>query len=134
MPDRAGPQPVTWALFGLKGRIRRRTYALGVALLFAIWWVLMAQIFAAPEGSNRLNLWFAALGIVMLVSAYCTYTLAHKRFHDLGYRGTTALLLIVFQFIFPPFGWVPYLVLALVPGQAEDNEYGPPPARPNAPA
>ncbi len=128
----AGPQPVTWALFGLKGRIRRATYALGIALLFCIWWVVFAQIAAAPDSSGELGLWIFALVIVVLVSAYCIYALSHKRLHDLGYRGITALLLIGFQFIFPPLGWVPYLALALIPGQEEDNEYGPPPVRENA--
>lgn len=131
--SRAGPQPVTWALFGLKGRIRRATYALGVALVFSLWWVVMAQMFAAPEGSSRLNLWAAALGIVMFASAYCIYALAHKRLHDLGYRGVYALLLVVLQFISPGYGWMPYVVLALIPGEEGDNAYGPPPVSANAP-
>ena len=127
MTDRAGPQSVWWALFSLKGRIRRKTYALGMVFVFAIWWVLIAQMFAASEGSIQLTLWALLLGIVILGSAYCIYALAHKRFQDLGYRGTTALLLIVFQFILPPFGWVPYLLLAILPGEPQNNEYGPPP-------
>ena len=127
---RAGPQSVWWALFGLKGRIRRATYALGIVLLFSIFWVLIAQGASALEGSPRLNFWALVLGLFVIMSAYCTYVLAHKRLHDLGYRGTTALLLIVFQFIFPPFGWVPYLILGLMPGEKKDNTYGPPPVRP----
>lgn len=127
---RAGPQSVWWALFGLKGRIRRATYALGIVFLFSTFWVLIAQGAPAPEGSGRLNFWAFVLGLFIVMSAYCTYALAHKRLHDLGYPGPMALLLIVFQFIFPPFGWVPYLLLGIMPGQKDKNAYGPPPVGP----
>jgi len=127
---RSGPQSVWWALFGLKGRIRRATYALGVVLLLSIFWAFIALVTAAPDGSGLVNPLAFVLGLFVIISAYCTYALAHKRFHDLGYPGVAALLLIVLQFIFPPLGWVPYLLLGIVPGQPEDNAYGPPPVGP----
>ncbi len=127
-----GPQPVTWALFSLKGRIRRTTYALGMVLIFSLWWVLISQLNAAEDGSGQQIIWLLFLSITVLASTYCVYALSHKRLHDLGYRGIIALLLIAFQFILPPLGWVPYLALALIRGQKEDNEYGPPPVRDSA--
>lgn len=129
MAGRPGPQPVTWALFSLKGRIRRATFALGTALVFSLWWVALSQVFAAEEGSERHELWLLILGFMVIGSGYCHYALAHKRMHDLGYPGWYALALLVIGFFFAPVAVVPLVILAALPGQPGENAYGPPPVR-----
>lgn len=127
---RAGPQPVWWALFGLKGRIRRATYALGIALMVTVWWFCLRQVFAFQEGTDAHETWLLILGFFVLGSAYCQYALSHKRLHDLGYPGWYTFGIIALQFIFPMFGWAPYILLAVLPGEPKENAYGPPPVAP----
>ncbi|MEP0942870.1 MAG: DUF805 domain-containing protein [Rhizobiaceae bacterium] len=129
MADTSGPQSVFWALFSRKGRIRRATYALGMALIFSIWWVAMSQVFAASEGSERNENWLIILGLVVIVSTYCIYALAHKRLQDIGYNGYFALLVVPLGPLLTGFLFIPLLALGLIPGQKEDNQYGPPPVR-----
>ena len=83
-----------WALFSLQGRIRRATFALGMALIFSIWWVAMSQVFAFHESSAQFENWLLILGLIVLASTYCVYALTHKRLQDIGYRGYFALLII----------------------------------------
>ena len=118
-----------WALFSLKGRIRRTTFALGMTLLFSIWWVAIAQVFAFHEESAQFESWLIILGLVVLASTYCVYALAHKRLQDLGYRGYFALLIVPLGPVLTGFLMLPLLALALIPGQQDDNRFGPPPVR-----
>ena len=127
MADKGGPQSVFWALFSLKGRIRRATYGLGIALIFSIWWVAMSQMFAAREGSDQFETWAIVLGLVVITSGYCLYALCHKRLHDLGYPGKYALLGLVIAFFFQGFLIIPMILLGVLKGQPERNAYGPPP-------
>ena len=55
MTDKAGPQSVRWALFSLKGRIRRATYGLGMALIFTLWWFAVSQLVSFREDSSQFN-------------------------------------------------------------------------------
>jgi len=129
LADKGGPQSVYWALFSLKGRIRRATYGLGIALIFSIWWVALTQLLAVSEGSNQFVIWALISGLVVLVSGYCLYSLCHKRLHDLGYPGKYALVGIAIAFFFSGLLIVPLVLLGVLRGQPEDNIYGPPPVR-----
>lgn len=129
MENKAGPQSVVWALFSLKGRIRRSTYGWGMALVFCIWWAALSQVFAAYEGTSSHELWLIILGLVVLSSTYLIYALCHKRLHDLGFPGFYALGIVVLSLFLGGFLiWI-LLGLGLVPGQNKDNSYGPPPVR-----
>lgn len=127
MADRSGPQSVFWALFSLKGRIRRATYGWSMALIFCVWWIALSQVLAVKEGSEQFETWALTLGLVVLVSGYCIYALCHKRIHDLGHRGTYALLLVVVTFFFSGFLIIPLVLLGVLKGQPTTNAYGPPP-------
>ena len=127
MDNKAGPQSVLWALFSLKGRIRRSTYGLGMALVFCCWWVALSQVFAANEGSENHGLWLIILGFVVIASTYCIYALCHKRLHDLGYPGYYAVPFVLFSSFLGGFLIIVLIGLGVVPGQREDNRFGPPP-------
>ncbi len=129
MANKGGPQSVYWALFSRKGRIRRATYGLGIALIFCIWWVVVSQLFAAREGSGQFTMWVIVLGLVALASTYCIYALCHKRLHDLGHPGHYALIIVVAGFFLSGFLVIPLVLLGVLKGQAEDNNYGPPPVQ-----
>lgn len=118
----AGPQTVRWALLSWRGRIRRATFALGSTLLALVLWVCIAQV-AAHEGNENIQLiWSLLFLLAGLSSLYCIAALGAKRLHDVGYPGwlivplfMTGLYLIVI------------IALAVWPGHAEENKYGPPP-------
>ena len=129
MANKGGPQSVFWALFSLKGRIRRATYGLGMALIFSIWWVALSQVFAMREGSDEFEAWLLILGLVVLVSGYCIYALCHKRLHDLGYPGPFALIVVVIAPLLTGFLFIPLILIGVLKGQEDDNKYGPPPVR-----
>lgn len=129
MADKSGPQTVFWALFSLKGRIRRATYGLGMTLIFSIWWVAMSQMFAVSETSDQFATWALVLGLIVMGSGYCIYALCHKRIHDLGYPGPYALIIVLAAPLLTGFLFLPLLVLGVVPGQTNSNTYGPPPVR-----
>ncbi len=129
MANKGGPQSVFWALFSLKGRIRRATYGLGMALIFSIWWVAVSQLFAAREHSDQFTTWAVVLGLVALASTYCIYALCHKRLHDLGYPGPYALIIVVAGPFLSGFLFLPLILLGVLKGQPDDNIYGPPPIR-----
>ena len=129
MADKSGPQSVFWALFSLKGRIRRATFGLGIALIFSIWWVAMSQMFATSEGSDQFETWALILGLIILASNYCIYALCHKRLQDIGYPGYYALLAIPLAPFLTGFMILPFALLAFVPGTKDDNKWGPPPVR-----
>lgn len=103
------------------------TYALGIALMATLWWFCLRQVFAFREGTDENEMWTLILGLVVFGSAYCQFALSFKRLHDFGYPGWYTFAIIALQFIFPAFGWLPYLLLAAVPGEATENAYGPPP-------
>ena len=87
MADTGGPQSVFWALCSLKGRIRRATYALGMTLIFSVWWVALSQVFASAEGSEQIETWLLILGFIVLGSTYCIYALAHCGDYQSGHDG-----------------------------------------------
>lgn len=123
----AGPQTVFWALTSLKGRLRQRSYYLGLAMVLCIWWVALAQTFAQAEGSLGEEKWLTIMGLVVALTTYCIFALAFKRLQDLGYSGWFAALAVILS-AFAPFALVIVLIgLGFRKGDAGDNAYGPPP-------
>ena len=98
-----------------------------MALIFCIWWFALSQVLAVGEGSDLFETWLLIFGLVVLVSGYCIYALCHKRIHDLGHRGTYALLLVVAAFFFSGLLFIPLVLLGILKGQPKTNAYGPPP-------
>jgi uncharacterized membrane protein YhaH (DUF805 family) len=129
MADKSGPQSVIWALFSLKGRIRRATFGLGMALIFSLWWAAVSQMLAVQEGSQRFETWALVLALVAIISSYCIYALCHKRVHDLGYPGPYALIVVLVGPFLSGFLIIPLILLGVFKGQDTTNAYGPPPVR-----
>jgi len=127
MDQKAGPQSVAWALFSLKGRIRRATYGWGFAFIFCCWWVCISQGIALKEAGGDLGFWAIMTGVVVIASSYSLYALAHKRLHDLGFRGIYALLYIPLSILASPIATIVFFALAFFPGQEHENAFGPPP-------
>lgn len=111
----------------LAGRVNRMRYlgymaclSWGVGLSCSALWAL-----AASYGSQRIltlsQLVFVVLGYFLLPLA--TLVLSVRRLHDLGRPGWFVLLFAVPIVNLPFLAW-----LALWPGRAEANDYGPPPA------
>ena len=117
-------ESVGWALFSLRGRIRRSTFALGGLLLTAVLWFFIVQIVRAEEESGRQILWTLGFMACTAFATWSIFALTAKRLHDIGLSGWLSLLLFV------PGAWVlAVIVLSILPGQAEDNVYGPVPVR-----
>ena len=120
----AGPQTIKWALFSLKGRIRRATFVWSSLLLFALIWVALSQVaFAEPESGQMVFWAFAFFGVIGM-SIYCLIALAVKRIHDVGHSGWWVLL----GFITTLYA-LGFIFLCFWAGNEEDNKYGPPPVR-----
>jgi uncharacterized membrane protein YhaH (DUF805 family) len=130
MADKSGPQSVLWALFSLKGRIRRATFGLGIALIFSLWWAAVSQMFAVQEASQQYAAWALVLGLVVIGSSYCFYALCHKRLHDLGHPGYFALIVVLVSFFLLGLTIIPLILLGVLKGQTKSNAFGPPPVLP----
>lgn len=144
--NHSGPQSVWWALFSLKGRIRRLTYALASFLLILAHWFVIAQIVAAVASDNasgqeigsRGIIWVLLLGGLLLVSAWVMFALNVKRLHDIGFPGWPAALvfapllaLIDPNLVSRASSLATLLAMGLCfwPGNPQDNPYGPPPVK-----
>ena len=127
--DTSGSQSVAWALFSLKGRIRRVTFGWGAALIAAYWWVAIAQVVSIGQGGTGYDIWLIALGFSVLIASYCFYALAHKRLHDFGYPGYYALAALAISFYLPFAIFIFVGLLAIQNGNPQVNNYGPPPVR-----
>ena len=120
--EQSGLGLVAWALFSLRGRMRRISFFLGSLLLGCVFWFVVAQIVYAGPGTDREALWGGVFILVAGVSCWCLIAMAVKRLHDMGLTGWLALILLL-----PGFWMFAMPVLALWPGMDDDNKYGPPP-------
>jgi uncharacterized membrane protein YhaH (DUF805 family) len=105
--------------FTAGGRISRREYLLGLAVIYAVNAVLLA--FALHQADRDL-----ALGLAIMVSAFpstvAQFVLVAKRCHDIGLSGAFVLVLLI------PFVGLAWLtVLAAIAGNGGPNPYGAPP-------
>lgn len=95
-------------------------YALGVGLIYAVNLAILAFLLARTDLSSGALVLAFLVGIPLVV-AYLV--LVVKRCHDMGLPGSFLLLLFV-----PIAGLFWFAALFLVPGNAQPNMYGPPPA------
>ncbi|MEO1745072.1 MAG: DUF805 domain-containing protein [Pseudomonadota bacterium] len=124
------PKPtVKWLLLSFRGRIGRKSFALGALLLVLVQFALFAWILSLGDESGRLELQggsalFASLAIVgsWALAAWGLLAMAVKRLHDMDLPGVLAVLLII-----PAIAFFTFLALAFMPGSRETNEHGPPP-------
>ena len=124
------PQPtVKWLYTSFRGRIGRKSFALGALLLLLIQIALFAWVlsFGDGDGSVELEDGEALLGgfVVLCFWAFAAWGLlamAVKRLHDLNLPGLLAVVLLV-----PAVAFLGWLFLALMPGSRDANQHGPPP-------
>jgi uncharacterized membrane protein YhaH (DUF805 family) len=122
-------------LFSIRGRVRRREFALFALVMGAVflnWWAGMYDMAARAHVDTRtltdgymINLLtrsdthYATLALLVLI----TYTVAAKRLHDRGRSGWWQVMVFV-----PVIGWGWLAVeLFILPGSPGANRYGPHP-------
>jgi uncharacterized membrane protein YhaH (DUF805 family) len=116
------PVTVSWVLFGFKGRIGRKSFALSALLMILVQAVVISQIIGTPEDSPMTAFWGLVLLVVWGASAWASLALAIKRLHDLSLPGVLAICLLI-----PAISLFAFLFLAVMPSKQETNEHGPPP-------
>lgn len=123
------------ALFGFKGRMRRRDFwfytvlsNLGLFILLLIDIIVPQMIFAQPRDPDPVvPTGAASMGIAVMflltlaLMAWMAAALLVKRLHDRGRRGLFALAAVI-----PFVGWTWLLIeCGLLDGMTEANVYGP---------
>lgn len=108
-----------------KGRLNRRNYLIGMAILLSLFVVLISLLmFSLPSNSNDVSgltvLIFLVFDIPLLVFGA---SLLVRRLHDLGKSGWYCLLLF-----FPLVMWI-FLLWILLKGGQGDNKYGSKPSQ-----
>ena len=124
------PKPtVKWLYTSFRGRIGRKSFALGALLLILLQVALFAWVLSFGDGDGDVELEDGdalLVGFVMLgfwaFAAWGVLAIAVKRLHDLDLPGILAVLLL-----FPGISFLGWLFLALMPGSAKTNQHGPPP-------
>ncbi len=116
------PATVRWALFAFNGRISRATYILGQLFMLSILVVIVVLIVQTPESNPRFVLWGLVFILVGFAAFWSVIALSVKRLHDLGWP--TALVLALFVPFASP---VMIIILAVMPGMQQENEFGPAP-------
>lgn len=101
--------------FGFAGRIGRLDYLAGSLLSSGVYCLMLAL--ALKSGIMTL-LWISLL-LMLVYSCRCLAL----RLHDTGRSGWLGLLVLV-----PFLGQLLAIALFLVPGDSDDNDYGPPPS------
>ncbi len=102
----------------VNGRVSRGEYVLGLVFIFA----LNAAIINFVVGQSTGGVTMGTLMLISLPFLPSQFIIAAKRCHDLGLPGLFVLLFLV-----PVFGFLWLLGLAVIPGNADANRYGPPP-------
>ncbi|KQZ27530.1 hypothetical protein ASD58_13035 [Duganella sp. Root1480D1] len=122
--------PKFFAVNGRIGRVRYLGYSVASSfLLMPVFIVLLGvmgvfSIFTrGPAALGALGAGFVLGILAMIVLAFATgIIIARRRLHDLGKSGWLSLLMVV-----PLVSVVFWLWLVFGPGDADSNEYGPPP-------
>jgi uncharacterized membrane protein YhaH (DUF805 family) len=118
LPTGTRASPLTWLLFGLKGRISRRSYWLVYLLLVCLNSALVGQLLGGTEASfHRLAQMIAPFFIVGTILS--NLAISVKRLHDAGYSGFLAVAMFVPVVNFAFTIWV-----GLLPGTPGPNAYG----------
>jgi uncharacterized membrane protein YhaH (DUF805 family) len=101
------------------GRITRVEFALATLLILCIDGAILMQLVGHPELRPGPVFAVMILGLPLLIAQL---VVAAKRCHDMGLPGSFVLLLVI-----PGFGAAWLVALALFPGKAGPNAYGPEP-------
>jgi len=120
--------PKFFAINGRIGRVRYLAYSFGAGLLMMpVIFVLMAGagMFAVASGgrSAAAGLGMFSMFLIWGLSIAVGVILARRRLHDLGKTGWLSVLILI-----PLVGFFFWLWMVFGPGDAQSNEYGPPPA------
>lgn len=124
------PQPtVKWLYTSFRGRIGRKSFALGALLLLLVQIALFAWVLSFGDGDGSVELedgeallvGFVVLGF-WAFAAWGLLAMSVKRLHDLNLPGLLAVVLLV-----PAVALLGWLFLAFMPGSRETNQHGPPP-------
>lgn len=119
----ARPRPgMRWLLFGVSGRVSRRTYAWAMlfwALVMAI--PLSAAIRAVPDSDAMA---VAGLGIILLFfpAAWSIAVMSIKRLHDAGLPGILVAVLVI-----PAASFLMLIMIMVWPSNKGPNRHGPGP-------
>jgi len=118
------PEPtVKWALFNWRGRLGRRSYGWGAALVLVIQIYIMINLMRADQGAeNQMVTWGLVLMGFWLMATWAILAMTIKRLHDLNVPAQFALGIFV-----PMLGMLFVLIMMILPGSRETNEHGPPP-------
>lgn len=120
-------EPKFFALSGRIGRVRYLGYSAALSLLltpaFLVFAIVMGVSAMASRGPEAIGGAFIvgllALTVVAMVAAV---SIGRRRLHDLNKSGWYLLLSLI-----PLIGFLFALYLIFAPGDAEGNDYGPPP-------
>ena len=114
---------VGWLFLSLKGRIRRKTYALSGGFLTCLWLFVLMQIGLAEEESAVQSTWLLVFLGLFCVSFWSMIALSVKRLHDIGVSGI-AVFVAAALVIIPFLSLVGFTVLCLWPGMPGANRFG----------
>jgi|GEM_PF-3277425 len=116
-----------------RGRSGRREfwwYCLFLALgyLAVVCAAIVVAIAAEEHNAGEWIGWvlIAGWGVIFVVNFIPGLALTTRRLHDLGLSGVL-LLVVFFALLFANvLGWIAYLIIMGLPGQAKSNRWGPP--------
>jgi len=118
------PEPtVKWVLTSWRGRLGRRSYFWGAALLVVGQVYLFTTAFGMDntDTSDMLTLGFGAI-FLWAASAWAIHAMSVKRLHDIGYSPMLSICLFI-----PGASFLFLIAMMLIPGSIKTNEHGPPP-------
>lgn len=113
-----------------RGRSGRREfwwYSLFLALGYAVITALGITLALANAAEDNIGVFIAAgWGVFFLANFVPGIALTTRRLHDLGLPGALLIAIFVVLLVTSLLGWIAYLVVMSLPGQAKTNRWGPP--------
>ena len=134
-----------WAFLPLKryaqfnGRSGRREfwwYSLFLALGYIVPPILLSLLVGMLSGGSggfgvaALSVWWLLFFLVNFIPGLAVSV---RRLHDLGLSGWLLLAAYAAMLFLSVLGWIGYLVVMALPGQARENQYGPVPGEDQLP-
>lgn len=116
--------PQVFAVNGRIGRLRYLAYSMLMGLLTFVLMMVVAGIggvLAAMTKSNAIMV--VVVGLAYIPAIAVTVILAKRRFNDMNHSGWMSLLMFI-----PLVGFFIWLWLLIGGGDAQENQYGPPPS------
>ena len=124
MIDQKSSEPPTlkWLFFSFRGRIARRSFALGAFFLLLPQLYFLLQIGGAQDSGCGIGFFLLGFFVSVILSIWSLFALFVKRLHDIGLPGALSLLVV-----FSGINLLLFLALSFWPSKQEVNEHGPPP-------